>query len=779
MLAILNISDRKKPFINCFVYFRPENNSLMANTKTMLLKMAVTICLTLLVYNSLSAQRPKVGLVLSGGGAKGISHIGILQAIDSAGLRIDYLTGTSMGSVIGALYAVGYSGKQIEKISDNLDWDAIMSNKPKYKDISIDEKDEFGNYSLELGIKDFKPQIGTGLIESEELWLTLNELFMPVYDIKDFSKFNIPFKCIATDLSNGKAVVLSKGEIVTAVRSSMAIPSVFTAIDCDSTKLVDGGIIRNFPVTDIKEMGAEIVIGVNLFTGLPDISKLNNVLDVFYQITQYRDAEDLVHEKKLCNLIIEPPVLKYSAGSFNSSDSIMLIGKEMGKIYYPYFKHLADSLNSLYPVEYTPDGRLPKTEKIIIDKINFVGCHNTSMSLLHDKIQINPGNAYTAKQINTGFRKAYSSRYYDNVYYELKPTSEGHAHMICKVKETFLTQVKLGLSYHSYSGAALLANITVRNLLLDKSRTMFKIAIGENFMALIEHKQAFGSKANNYFNLSFRAENLPLNIYKDAEKISQYNVYYSHFDINYTRVFSTHWSLGAGIRFQKNSFTPGVADNAKVKGNMNSYYTYLRSEARTTNRKLFPTRGFEFSAESGIIFNRKANIEAIDNEGNKTDVSYIINNKPEYYRFLISYMRFRSLNQKLVILYNLQAGITLNSQGFIFDKFSIGGVQQINNRQMTFVGLNEGQITTTSMTSLLIGIQYNFIGSLFLTGKANSGVYNFSTATNTYNKEEMKLINGFSLGLGYNLSVLPMEFTAMYSPEIGKIYPHVKIGFLF
>ena len=248
------------------------------------------------------------------------------------------------------MYAIGYSGKEIEKISNNLDWDAILSNKPNYSQISIDEKDEYGQYSLELGLKNFKPQIGTGLIESETLWLTLNELFMPVYNIKDFSKFNIPFKCIATDLSDGKAVVLSDGEIVSAVRSSMAIPGVFTAIDMDSTKLVDGGIIRNFPVTDIKKMGADIVIGVNLFTGLPDISKLNNVLDVLYQITQYRDAEDLVEEKKLCDLIIEPPVEEYSAGSFDAADDIMLLGKETGKLYYPYFKHLADSLNKIYPL---------------------------------------------------------------------------------------------------------------------------------------------------------------------------------------------------------------------------------------------------------------------------------------------------------------------------------------------------------------------------------------------------------------------------------------------
>jgi len=725
------------------------------------------------------AQRPKVGLVLSGGGAKGISHIGILQAIDSAGLKIDYLTGTSMGSIIGGLYAIGYSGKDIEGISDHLDWDAILSNKPNYTDISIDEKDEYGEYSLELGIKNFKPQIGTGMIESEELWLTLNELFMPVYNIKDFSKFNIPFKCIATDLSDGKAVVLSKGEIVTAVRSSMAIPSVFTAIDYDSTKLVDGGIIRNFPVTDIKKMGADIVIGVNLFTGLPDISKLNTMLDVFYQITQYRDAEDLVHEKKLCNLIIEPPVAQYSAGSFGASDSIMIIGKEMGKLYYPYFKHLADSLNALYPIDYSPYGRLPKTEKIVIDKINFVGIHNTSMSLLKDKIQIKPGNSYTAKQINKGFRKAYSSRFYDNVFYELKPTTAGHAELLCKVKESLLTQVKLGLSYHSYSGAAILANITVRNLLLDKSRTMVKIAAGEYFRFLAEHKQAFGPKANNYLNLSFRTENLPLNTYNGSQKTSLYHVNYSQFNLNYTRVLGTDWSLTAGINRQRNAFSPEVTDFLKVDGNMNNYYTYIRSEAITTDRKLFPTSGYEFSAEAGIVFNRNANIYVYDNEGNKTDTSGIINDKPEYYRFMINFSRYHALNKKLVFLYNLQAGLTLHSQGFIFDNFYLGGVQELSDRQMVFVGLNEGQITTTSLTSFLAGFQYNFSGSLFLTGKYNTAFYNFSTPTKAFDPNEMKWINGFSLSLGYNLGVLPMELTAMYSPEIGAIYSHVKIGFLF
>ena len=738
----------------------------------------ISICILILFSNTLWAQRPKVGLVLSGGGAKGISHIGILQAIDSAGLKIDYVTGTSMGSVIGGLYAIGYSGKDIEKISDGLNWDAILTNAPDYKDINIAEKDEYGQYSLQLGIKDLKPHIPTGLIESEELWLTLSDLFMPVYNIKDFSKFNIPFKCIATNLANGNAVVLSKGEIVKAVRSSMAIPSVFTAIDYDTTKLVDGGIIRNFPVSDVKEMGADIVIGVNLFTGLPDISKVQNLLDVFYQITQYRDAEDLVKEKPLCTLLIEPPVEKYNAGSFDAVNEIMLIGKQMGKLYYPYFKHLADSLNALYPITYSPDGRLPDVTSIVIDEVKFKGLKHTSKSLLLDEIQVKPGNSYTAEQFSKGFRKAYSSLNYDNARYELTPTSEGHAQMTCSVKEALLTQVNLGLSVTSYTGVSILAGVTVRNLFLDKSRSMIKIAASKYFRAYLEHSQAFGNKNNNYLNISFLTEHLPLNIYNGSEKVSLYNIHYSQLDINYTKVFETNWSLAAGMNFQKNKFSPEIADVLRFTGYTNDFYTYLSAKAITINRPNYPTSGYEFSAEAGFVFHRRANIDAYTSD-TTINVSDIVNNQPGFYRFMISFTKYNSLNKKWVLFYNLQGGAAVNSQGFIFDNFYMGGVQQQINRQFPFVGINDCQINTASISSAMIGLQYNITGDLLAIARANTAIYNFIKLDRTSDPAQLKYINGFSLGLGYNLGLLPMEFNVMYSPEINAFYPNIKIGFVF
>src|ERR1700760_374667 len=224
--------------------------------------------------------RPKIGVVLSGGGAKGLAHIGILKAIDSAGLKVDYITGTSMGSIIGGLYAIGYPADSIEKIARGIDWDLLLSNQSNMRSMIMDEKGEYGRYDIELPWVNHWFRFSTGVIEGQELWLKFSELFRPVYKIKDFSKFSIPFRCIATDVSTGDAVVLDSGEIVPALRASMAIPSVFTAVEYNGHKLVDGGVVRNFPVTDVREMGASYVIGSNVSGPLRSSQQVTNALQV-------------------------------------------------------------------------------------------------------------------------------------------------------------------------------------------------------------------------------------------------------------------------------------------------------------------------------------------------------------------------------------------------------------------------------------------------------------------------------------------------------------------
>jgi len=222
-----------------------------------------------LCQNQDPGTRPKIGLVLSGGGAKGLAHIGVIRAMEKAGLTPDYITGTSMGSIVGALYAIGYTADDIEDIVRDVDWDAILSNEIPLNQITYEEKSYYGRYIAELPVKGIKVGLPRGLIEGQKLSERLSRITRPAHDIENFHNLPIPFACVATDIATGEPVVLNHGSLPEALRASMAIPTFFTPVEIDSNLYVDGGVVRNFPVQEAKSMGADIVIGTD-----PDCDRL-------------------------------------------------------------------------------------------------------------------------------------------------------------------------------------------------------------------------------------------------------------------------------------------------------------------------------------------------------------------------------------------------------------------------------------------------------------------------------------------------------------------------
>ena len=199
--------------------------------------------------NTSAQSRPKIGLVLSGGGAKGIAHIRVLQALDSLGIVPDFIAGTSMGSVVGGLYAAGYTGNEIDSIAKTLDWQQLMSNSVSLDEINIEEKDEFGRYIYELPMSGFKPKLPLGLIEGQHIEELLSRLFFHVNGISNFQQLPTPFLCVASDIVKGEPVVLNRGSLPQAIRASMSIPSVFAPVRIDNRLLVDGGVFNNPPST--------------------------------------------------------------------------------------------------------------------------------------------------------------------------------------------------------------------------------------------------------------------------------------------------------------------------------------------------------------------------------------------------------------------------------------------------------------------------------------------------------------------------------------------------
>jgi NTE family protein len=719
--------------------------------------------------------QPKVGVTLSGGGAKGLAHIGILEAIDSAGLRVDCISGTSMGGIVGSLYAAGYSGRDIEKIARELDWNVLFSGRPSMRTVNIDEKTEFDNYAIELPLQKGKFKLRGGIIEGQELWLKFQELFLPIYDIKDFSKLSIPFRCVATDIATGKPVVLDQGELVTAIRASMAIPSVFTPIDYKDTKLVDGGIVRNFPVRDVKDMGADYVVGVNLSQGLAPANKLNTILDILYQIGFYKDAEDFEYEKKLCNVLIEPPLADYSAASFGSAIDIIEIGKETGKKYYPLFKKLADSLRAIYPDYKTIANRLPVVKQVSVDSITISGLEYTTNRSFKNRLALLTGKPYDGIEVGHAIRRVYGSRSYDRIAYEWHPsTTKGHANLAFNVRERPQVFVKAGIHYHTFSDVALILGGEIKNFIFDRSKATAKVNVSENFRILLEHNQLFGKKDNNNLIGSFYHETFRFPIYENFNEQYIYRSRTTNFDLKLQRTFGFSSAIGIGTSVENFRLKPRVASNVAVEAENTYVESYVFYRHNTLNKRNFSTRGWRLDGKFGLVYNQRPSPVKVNSDGNLVEQDTTLNS---YVRFHFKAENFQPLSQRFTLLTQLNTAINFNAASAYINFWNIGGINDFVRNQVPFAGLPEFSVNSHSVSVLMLGLQYQISRSLYTTLRVNSAMYDFLDLQNNF--KSAKFLTGSALSVGYDSGIGPISVSAMYSAESNHVYGYVNVGFPF
>ncbi len=722
------------------------------------------------------AKRTTVGLTLSGGGAKGLSHIGILKAIDSAGLKVDYITGTSMGSIMGALYAAGYSGKQIETIARSIDWGAIFSNRPPIELINMNEKKEFSNYAIEIPIEKGKARFYSGLIEAEEIWLKFGELFYPVYGVKDFSKFDIPFQCIATDAATGKAVVLKDGEIVKAIRSSMSIPSIFSAIQYKDTKLVDGGIVRNFPVRDAKAMGADYVIGVNLSEGLLSADKLQSPIDIIYQIGFYKDADDFLQEKKMCNMLIEPPLQGFSAASFGAVDSLIHIGNETGKKYYPYFKKLADSLQATSK----PIGsRLPESGNVIVDEIVADGIERKATLKDFDaKLGLIPGKSYSGKEIANGARRAFSSDNFRRIAFFIEPTSPGHARLRCEVIENLPTDLKIGLHYHSYTDIALITTLSTRNFLFNRSKSFVKINWSDNLRLLAKFDQAFGKNQRWGAQASLYHERFKLPIYDgDFKQLYEYRSVYSYADLKLYRLIGTTSMTGIGTSHEWLTLSPSISSSFIFNGSNDYWNTYFFFHRNSLDTKVFPKKGSYLEFQAGIIYGQRPDYN-FESNGLSFSSDTLNLQFRSYQQIKLKMGRYIPLHRRWTFITQFNNGINLNYKPAYLNFYSVGGINDFIRNQVTFAGLSENQVNASSISSVLAGIRFEPYTNFIATLRANVGLYNYiDKSPDQWNKSNF--LSGYALSAGYRSAIGPLEISLIYSDQSKTFKGYVNLGFTF
>ncbi len=410
-----------------------------------------------------SLKRPTVGLVLSGGGAKGFAHIGVLKVIEESGLPIDYIAGTSMGSIIGGLYAMGYSPEAMVRLVEEQNWNAIMSDEIPQKYISIDDKMLDRHYLATFPFRDKKIQMKSSIYDGEMINLLLARLTSPAYKIKNYNDLSIPFLCIAADMENAEAYEMTKGNLQRSIRASMSIPFYFSPVELDGRLLVDGGLRNNFPVPNVREKGIDIIIGVDVQRDFHKKEELNSMAIIMDQIVAMADIDAYTRAKENVDIYVKPELAQYGMMDFNLYDTIIALGEQAARKQLPRLKQLADSIKNIndYKIE-RPDIKPLDSVYIVSLKIEGISAENSNF--IRKSFPKNYPTIMSLNDIETSIMRIYATGYYKSIWYELRPAAKG-VNLVLHCQEKEVETVSVAAHYDTDYGIGILANVTLKNVL--------------------------------------------------------------------------------------------------------------------------------------------------------------------------------------------------------------------------------------------------------------------------------------------------------------------------
>jgi NTE family protein len=728
---------------------------------------------------ALNAQKskPGIGLALAGGGAKGLAHIGILRAIDSAELNINYITGTSMGSIVGGLYAAGYSGDSIEYIARHIDWGVLLSNSIPMTNYIMEEKGEYGKYAVELPVAKGKVSLPSGFLESQELWLTLEKYYFPVASVDNFDKLSIPYRCIGTDLASGDAVVFSGGSLARAIRASMAIPGAFSPVDIDGKRYVDGGVTRNFPVKDLNDLGADYTIGISVSTPLNNVEELDDALKVLSQVMFLNENKDLIEESALADLLIKIPMGTFTSASFDDGNAIIDLGIEQGRKYYPIFKKLADSLKSVYPDYKFVKNRLPQNSGYKFAKIEVIGLNKKEKEAFLSQTSLDTSKLITAEKLEKETRDAFSYRMYKSIVYEVKQEENGQYKLLYRVKPESSLMLKAGVTANTTADFGVQINLTGRNVLTPFSRSLVSLNIGQNFRGLVEHLQMFGYSKPWSNRLQIYSEMQDLPTYTDFESTGLYKLKYFTIDDRFQLSAKRRSAGGIGVQLENIVAKPKVKSGTYYDGESTYFHIYGFWQYNTLSKPLYPKKGTQIEIKAGYVFDVKPDIDIYDDGVFIAEITKSYIQYGSYFRTTLNFSNTAPMSKKWGWISRAQGGVNFSTNQSFLNSFIAGGMAPIMRNQIMFAGLREGEIVSESMISAHMGPRYNPFGKMYVTLTGSALLYDFIEKDRE--DLEAKWMFGAGMTFAYDLPIGPLEFTLMWNNKNGGLGTYLNLGFPF
>lgn len=563
-------------------------------------------------------KRPKVALVLCGGGAKGAAHIGALKVLEEVGMPVDMVVGTSIGGLVGGMYAMGYNAAELDSIVAGCDWKYLLSdNTYSRRDESFSGKMLDARYLLKIPFYSMNPDIKdspvsrlpAGLISGQNVLNFLNGVSLGYQERMDFSNLPVPFACVAADLSTGEQIVLDKGELPLCMRATMAIPGVFAPVEMDGKVLVDGGIINNFPVDVAKKMGADIIIGVDIKNDYPGAENLKSIPQVLAQMIALMGNETYQKNLKEVDILIKPDVSDYGTYSFNKPaiEQLVINGYVAAQEKYQELEALARRLNTL-DVGSRP-GMVHKATDVVRDtfcfkSVEIVGVPKKNEHWLRRMSGLKPDILLTGKDINRGISILMGTRAFSSVTYTVMGKGTADERLVVNIVEGPTNVLALGARYDSEEAAGILVHVGVNEYGLLGSKLGFTGRLGYNPYGQLEY--SYNSKDFPKIEFNYKVGGMDMNIYKSTENQNNLSFLYHRGEINLSNIYLRNFNFKLGARYEHFDFSRYLKQNTPdgyqeyiIKDSGYESY-YFKGEVDTRDDSYFATEGLDFDVEGAI-----------------------------------------------------------------------------------------------------------------------------------------------------------------------------------
>lgn len=513
----------------------------------------IILCLSLVAADA--QERPKVGLALGGGGAKGFAHIGVLKVLEAEQIPVDMVSGTSMGSIVGGLYAIGYSPSQIESIAVTLDWDRMFQDVPERRLMAMDQKRWTERAFASFAVLDGEVTIPSGLVRGQRIGQQLADLTLPAHDVEDFSKLPRPFRCVATDLSTGEAVVLTNGDLADAIRASMAIPSVFSPVTQNGRILVDGGLVRNFPVQDARALGAAAVIGVDVSDPPALKDDLRTLPGVLNQVMNLAMAPSNESQKKLADCVIRPDVTGIGTLEFEDIPAIVARGESAARAALPRIRAILDSLN-IGPSG--ARGPLPLPDSVRVETVEVSGLTAMGRASVLRLLPFRVPATVSPAQIDDAVSRIYSTGLFGTVDYRLV-RRDGRGHLRIRVTEIEELSINVGLRYDSQSQGSLLGGVRFWDVGKETAYLNLEVQVGARIGVNADYAIPISLIPAGGFGAQLSGVQRSVNVFSDGQQLATFRQQSLIGSARVGTLFSSSVLMAVGIRAQRDHLTQEIS----------------------------------------------------------------------------------------------------------------------------------------------------------------------------------------------------------------------------